>query len=489
MAPIPLYNQPIPDGDLRAIIDRQAGDTGRSARNDPGFQLPSDPLLQGDAKRRTATVVRDLPLVTIQNNWTVAGVRGALCTHTAGIFDQSAQLADSILGDDRVQATLNSRMSGLFGREVRHRPANDSSAAREVLDAWVDCAWPVLAGDSALIECHTYQILMGWTPAQLLWQDGEYMLPHLRFFHPRYSYYHWTLRKYIALTLDGQKVIYPGDGQWVLHAPKGIYRGWMWGAIRAIAEPWLLRHFAFRDMARYSERSGMPIIKAKVPAVADQKQRDAFMAAISSIGTETAVMLNQGVDGINNYDVDLLEVMGTNWEIFPGLVDRCDMSIVLALLFQNLTTEVKGGSFAATEAHMDIRQNGIESDNTGWRTTLRQQVARPFAYLNFGDADLAPVTDWDVEPVEDKKEKAARFYSFGQSVQILRQAGVQFDDEDALRKMARDIGVKLPKGIRLTEPDNGAGSGSASSVTDEAATKAVKGGRDAPKVPTKDPKG
>ena len=50
-------------------------------------------------------------------------------------YTDGAGNADSILGDPRVQATLNSRMSGLFGRPVRHRAANTSRAAKEVLDA------------------------------------------------------------------------------------------------------------------------------------------------------------------------------------------------------------------------------------------------------------------------------------------------------------------------------------------------------------------
>lgn len=450
------YAQRIPVEELRHQTDRRAGDSGRTQQNDPAFQPPTDPLR--GAKQRTDIIYRDIPLVTIQNNWDPPSVVHALMSHVIGVFSQSAQLADAILGDPRVQATLNTRMSALFGREIRHKPANDSKAAREVFDAWVE-HWPNLCARS-FIEMHTYQILMGWSDGQLIWDDsGEIALPYLRFWHPRYTYFQWDVRKYIAVTQDGSKVIYPGDGKWVHHTPKGDYRGWMWGAIRAVAEPWLLRHFGFRDMGRFSEVHGMPTRLGKVPAVADEVQRQRFQNQLASLGSETTMILPQGVSkDTPGYEVELLEATSTTWEIFPSEIDRCDMDIVLALVFQNLTTEVKGGSFAATESHMDILQFGIENDNTGWCDTIRNQIARPFAYINYGDADLAPKTDWDTTRREDYKERSATLYSFGQFLQIARQSGLKFTDEAALRTFAKaTTGVDFPKEIAIVEPDSGAG--------------------------------
>ena len=376
----------------------------------------------------------------------------------AGLFDLSAQLADSIIGDPRVTATLNSRITGLFGREARHRPANESRAAKEVLDAWVE-AWPRLCAGGSFQQCHAYQILMGFMPAQLLWDSTTDILrPILSPWHPRFTYYNWDIRKYIAISRDGGIPILAGNAKWVLHAPRGEYRGWLWGAIRPIAEPFILRHFATRDMARYSEVHGMPIKKAWVPAASAQPERDRYMQQVSRLDREGAVMLTRGVSENDSYDLELLEAVATAWEIFPGLVDRCDMDITLALMSENLTTEVKGGSFAATSVHEGIRQDGIETDNEGWKFTIHDQIARAFAYLNFGDADLAPWSDWDVTPREDFQKNGATFVAFGQAVQILRQGGVQFPDATQLRSFARDtFGLKLPETTTITEPDSGSG--------------------------------
>src|SRR5258706_13146902 len=116
-------------------IDQYTG-TGPIQQDDPGFQPPRDPLAVTGAQVTSKLIYRDLPLVTIQNAWTVQGARSAMYSHNIGIFENSAQLWDSILGDDRVMATLSSRAVGLFGRDVRFESADDSDAAKECRLAW-----------------------------------------------------------------------------------------------------------------------------------------------------------------------------------------------------------------------------------------------------------------------------------------------------------------------------------------------------------------
>ncbi len=399
----------------------------------PDVDDPAAPLLDKGTKGRVSTVLRQLPLVTIQNTWTVEQARGALYGHMMGMFESSSQLFDSILGDDRVMATMGSRVSGLFGRDVIFRPANDSDAAKEVLDAWA-AWWPKLSGDASRVEMHTYGIGMGFSPAQLIWDtSGPIWGPYLRPWHTRFTYFNWADRRLTAFAQDGTIPIVPGNGKWVLHAPFGEYRGWIRGAIRALAEPWMLRHFALRDMARFSEIHGLPTRVGKVPAVGDPGLRAEFETALAQLGSDSSMIVPQGVDGQQGtgYDYALVEATDTAWESFPGMMDRCDMAIVLAILFQNLTTEVKGGSFAAVSGHMDIRQDGLQFDDASWTNTMAQ-VARPFAMINFGDPDLAPITCYDVTPRADLAGNASQFQLFGTALELIARGGYEFASPDDL---------------------------------------------------------
>jgi len=451
----------IPADQLPKVVQDQMGGPIRLVRNDPAAQPPSDPLKAPSVKADAgADVYRDLPIVTIQNNWTVADVKSAIASHMMGMFELSGQLVDSIIGDDRVQATLGSRISGLFSREVIFEPANDSMAAREVCDAWT-AHWPQFASTAAMTEMSAYEILMGWSPAQLVWDTSSMWLPYMKPWHPRYTYYHWPLRKYVALSQDGQLAITPGNGKWLLHSRHTDYRAWIWGAIRPVAEPWLFRHFAMADWANYSEIHGVPIKKAIVPASSDEVQRDRYQQQLATIGGRGTIMVSRGVQGTGqDWDLEFAEPTDASWESFPGLIDRADMNIVLALLFQNLTTEVKGGSFAATSAHMDIRQQGIQADNEAWKLDIRNQAARPFALFNFGDAELAPWTRWDTTAREDFASNSAAFTAFGTAMQALAHAGFKFDDQDAVRQFASTrFGLKGLPSFSIGDPVVSGGGG------------------------------
>lgn len=441
-------------GDKLEDLARRHTQAFDDAAKDPAFAAPIS-VPDSSTRARAKLVYRDLPIVTIQNTWTVEQARGALYAHMSGRFDASGQLLDAVLGDDRVTATLNSRATALFGREVRFKAANDSAAAKECLVAWID-AWERLSCDSAFREMQDIATMMGDSPAQLLWDTSKPVWqPYLRPWHNRFTYWDWDLRRFIALTNGPSIPIEPGNGKWVLHSPFGSYRGWVRGALRAVTEPWMLRHFGFRDMARFGEVHGLPTRVGKVPAVHTPEERAAFETALAGLGSDAAMVLPQGVDTMDGggYEYDLVEATSTAWQVHPGQIDRCDMAIVLAILMVNLTTEVQGGAFAASKSHMDVRQGGTEFDNRAWRSTIYHQVARVFAYLNFGDADLAPWTCWDVTAREDYDAKGKLFSTFGAAVDTLRRGGIEFTDAEGLRKFAVEkLGLEGLPEFKITEP-------------------------------------
>lgn len=414
--------------------------------NDPAWQRPTELLTDPDRLKAGANVIpRQIPIIETQEIWQVSDVRNAVFQLSQGFFDQASQLVEAILADDRVQATLGSRTDGLLGAPVDHiipEKMKGSAAAKEVCGAWCD-AWDTIANEPAMATLLEWDHMLKFSPAQLIWSEpdeNDIMVPTVTQFHPRYSYWHPTLYRYIAITMDGQIPITPGDGTWVIHASRGYYRGWMHGAVRAIATPWLLRNFARRDWARYCERHGMPALLALTPAAADPAQVAMFRAALANLGQESVVQLPQGVDKQFSYDLKLLEATDANWQAFPGFMDRMDMCIVLALLYQNLTTEVTEGSFAAARTHADVRQAALKADARALARTIYTQIARPFAAMNFGDANLAPKTTWQITPYEDNEAAARTWASFTSGVYQLKQAG---KDLSALKPVAKSFGLDL----------------------------------------------
>jgi hypothetical protein len=421
-----------------------------------------DPALMGkvvdatdaNTRARAKLVYRDLPLVTIQNTWSIEQARGAIYSHLIGTFYASGLLCDSILGDDRVCATLNSRAAGVFGREVRFKAADDSDAAKECLEAW-EGWWPQFAGTGALRECFDYRVMMGFSHGQLCWDTTQPKLdfaPRLFPWHPVFTWYDWMLRCYQAIGHDAQIPIVPGNGKWLQF---GGYRSWVRGCLRPVVEPWMLRHFGFRDMARFGEIHGNPTRVGHVPMVGDPVERQNFESALANMGANTALIVPRGVDPSNydGYDYDLVEATSQAWQVHPAQIDRCDMAIVLAILMQNLTTQVDGGSYGAAKVHMDVKSQGDDLDNQDIKGVVYRDVARPFAYLNHGDANLAPWTWFDVTPIERYESNAKQLVQFGAAISSLRQGGVEFKDPAEVRRWAAErFGLTGLPDFKITEP-------------------------------------
>lgn len=448
--------EPIPNPD--EALRKAVGEGPREPVSDIAWQPPRDPLTGVDMSARAGVVHREVPIVVVATAWDVPQARNALNDLVLGLFDAPAQLADSVMGSDsRVQAAMTSRLS-ILGRPVAFRVPRkyrDSDMAKECRDAFEE-AWPVMATEAVMGEIQRWGMMLGFGPAQILWDtSGEYAIPHPLPWHPRYVYYHWLYRCYVAITLDGMEPIIPGDGSWILHAPYGAYRGWMRGAVRAITPWWLSRNYALRDWSRYSERHGLPMIKAKTPAVGDPSQQARWRSQLANLGQEAVFHLPQNPPPALSYDVELLEAKDTAHEGFRMLIDQCNQEITLALLAQTLTTSMPaegGSSYAAARVHAGVLQGLMEADARALAYTVYQHIARPFAAMNFGNPDLAPVVAWNVEPYEDAATKAKAGLALAQMFVALRNAGYEVSAREMRRLMKATIpGFDLGK-VKDVEP-------------------------------------
>ena len=393
------------------------------------FDPPRDPLL---TPADPLIIHRDIPIVTVSGDWTITGIRRALAGHKIGMFAESAMLVDDTFGDDRVQATLGSRTGALFGSRVKHRRAA-ADADGACLAAWRE-QWKSIASQGVLSEIKRWAIMEGFGVAEILYDTS--VTPwrmYLKPWHPQYIYYRWDLRRLVANTTDGQVIIEPGDGKWLVHAPFGIYRGWIHGAVRAIADKWIIKQLAWRDRARYNERHGLPIIKAYVPAAGDAQQKANFVASMSTMGQEAVVGLPQNVDE-TGYNLELLEARDRAFETFRTTIEDADRAIILTIKSQNLTTEVSEGSFAAARQHGGTEQVTLEFDDSTFSYDLHEQVARPFAMYNFGDPARAPFSSWDVTPIEDRAAEAKTALDASAALTALKAAGVPVDVKKYARK-------------------------------------------------------
>jgi hypothetical protein len=399
--------------------------------------------------------VRDLPVVLFTDWDTVGRVKSALASMEQGYFAAAASIAESMGRDDRIVGVMATRVNALRGLPLVHEPAGDGRRGASVAKA-LEKDWKKLfpkAQTSALLR---WGIYLGVGLGELVWydKDGKYRpTPRLKVWHPQFVTYRWDTRTYWVTTADGLIEVTPGDGHWILYTPFGEERGWVHGLVRSLSIPWLVRQWAIRDWARNSEIHGQPIKKAIIPEAGTDEDKDRFVEEVAGLGSESTIRLVQGSD--TKFDVQLLEAMGQSWEGFESLADKMESSIAITVLGQNLTTEVKSGSLAASKTHDRIRQDVLESDAESLMECLREQGVMPWAAANYGDPELAPESAWQTDPPEDLGTKATALNTMGSALNQFKKLAGKLVDNVAVLEAA---GVPLlPEGQReeLEEPEPG----------------------------------
>jgi len=204
-----------------------------------------------------------------------------------------------------------------------------------------------------------------------------------------------------------------------------------------------MRQFNWRDWARFGERHGLPIIAITEPSDADDKAVKAFYSSVQRMGSTGIIRLPQNNAGAG-FKMEMVEAKDNAFATFQQFRADLDASIAVTLLGQNLTTEVKGGSFAATTAHDRIRGDYLRADAETLATTLRDQLIVRWGRFNVPGwrDELAPWPTWDTTAPPDRAQESETLGRVATAVQVFQQTGMPVDYVELFRR----VGVPMVKG-------------------------------------------
>ena len=370
-----------------------------------------------------------------------------------GYFRNAALLWDGIVRDDRCAAVLHTRCSALTGLPVEMIPAGPSELEiRVARDA--EKNFKRLFPDWWVFETVRWGQGLGVSVSIQRWaQDADGWWPNLEIFHPSNLQFTFGTMTYEASHVGGLSEVTRG-GDWFLYTPMGYYYGWRRALLLQMANLYLMRQWNYRDWARANEVYGIPIRKAIVPEAADKDLKKQFLKDISNLGNEAAVQLPQSAE--NKFDVELLEAESDLHLSFKDFMDQLNASIAISANGQNLTTEVKGGSFAAAQIHEGIQATRFAADGSGLAQDMHEQVLREWARRNYGSEALAPKPRYKTEAPEDKAKQAQTLKTLAEALTGFIQAGAPIDVRSLLEKFEVPLKAMadqlLPGALPVGEP-------------------------------------
>jgi phage gp29-like protein len=387
-----------------------------------------------EGKPDTRTLVQ--PSVRSTILWTPNQLRSVTQVAESGHLQRLADLCDNLIGDDRIQELLETRTGNLLGAElsfdasIRTKTREPAKYAAELEEDFFD-AFP----EDECAQVLAWGRLIGYSFGELSeWRetDSGRVIPLLKFWHPKHFRYDWPTHTWMLILGAGnEQPITPGEGKWILYAPFGRYRPWAQGLWRGLSRFWLLKSFAINDWGLHSEKTSKHVITAAENSTSDQRKQVA--ADIFEMYSNSVISLPHG------FDMKLIELSANTREIYNAQIEAANEAAAIAILGQNLTTKVEGGSYAAAQTHATVELKRTKSDKATFSTTLRSQAVSWWAEYNFGDRRQAPWPNWHVEPPEDRAQNAETLKTVADSLVVLKTAGFKLAPETIAERFGIDL--------------------------------------------------
>lgn len=435
------------------------------------------------APRATPNAVPDLatfsePSARSYIVWTPSLVRAAEISADGGNLRLAADLCESMFADDRVTATHETLADGLLGLDLDFEAGTGRRKQRAVKALEAEEDFFAAYSEAELKKLIRWGRCLGigvaeqkWTPRSELYGHAnqpsriaggdDRLIPVLEVKSPRFLRYDWIRHSWMLMVVEGATTqgadafaqagaqreipITPGDGKWIMYMPYGITRPWAFGTWRALSRWWLLKMYAMQDFGAHGEmaRGARRVVAPKGTTFANRQQLAAEVDSLASSGT---IVVPEGVD------LSIISMTATTHQVYTAQIEAADKGMGIAVLGNNLTTEVggKSGSNAAAKTHVeDVTGARIRSTGKTLATCLHDQSLTWWAEYNFGDRLIAPWPDWDTDPPEDLNTKAQTYLVMSQALAALEAEGIDTDP------ILEEFGLKRADPTKLAPSPNG----------------------------------
>jgi hypothetical protein len=261
---------------------------------------------------------------------------------------------------------------------------------------------------------------------------------------PEYLRYRWYEDRWYYQTIDGEELVTPGDGRWIL-ATSARLEPWTNGLIWCLGRAYVSKEHSFFYRENWNAKLAHAARAAVSPAGATEGQRKGFLDRVIAWGVNTSFELPPG------WDVRVIEANGRGYESFKETAQDANQEIMIAIAGQVVT--VTGGTgFANADIHATIRSDIIDALGQSLGEVLDEQAIPHVLMGRVANTNCS--VRWDTRKPTNRKEEAealtAAATAIGALVAQFKTLGIEID---ALALAQRfNVPIKLVQDILEQAP-------------------------------------
>lgn len=247
-------------------------------------------------------------------------------------------------------------------------------------------------------------VIVPWTNSSVYWQIKD--------------------RNFYVTTEKGDRVPVVGD-PWMIFTVGGD-RPWLNGAIRKLAFPFYQIDHAYARWLAFNDTEAQSLKKITTPRfMREQAEAGAAAQAVAHLRSgDTMLCPYDPKEG--GYDIEFVTASGRSsaYKAFQDLIDSAHTEISITLLGNNLTQEIKGGSFAAAKSATDEKMRIAQSDVEFLGRPIYTSTTRLWVEKNFTPSfyhlpsliQYRPKPNWDVDSSGEEESKSISAQKYSQSI-------------------------------------------------------------------------
>jgi phage gp29-like protein len=395
-----------------------------------------------DLVKKTLAKANKRKHLNLFSGWDESSVSTAIENQLKGDFSGTSRLARTMMQDETYSAAIEKRVNSLIRTELLFEDASKKSSSidedasvRKIIAESISELWFKTVPESVIKKLLESYLNVGIGLGFIEWNlvDGVWAPSIIVYDTDNLK---WDTSK-CQLYYQGEsktEFIEPGNGNWI------VVSDWQYGHVAGKASTlgklWIKKAFTEKDWmeANQAHINNITIISDNPDGTyQEQTDIDEFVEEIQDQKVNRVIYCPAG-KSIEFKD----SIAGFQPQTYSEFIDRTDRKIQVSILGNNLSSEIQGGSYAASQVHYGVELNTVKSDAQILSTVFYDSVLKYLVYLNFGPTllEYTPWLKWSLDEPEDLTSKINTL------MQVKEFVGDKFEIIN-LQELLEPFGVKI----------------------------------------------